>query len=179
MYQMNLLRVGLAGFLLLLSVSIVAESYDPAPDFSLPDIYEGGIISLKDYRGSIVLVDFWASWCGPCRVSLPEYNQLRNKMKTTLVKGDFEVLAINVDMSKEDAMRFLDQHPLDFPVLLETTGVSQQKYKLMAMPTSFLVDQQGLIRIAHQGYSPGYLQVLEKEIRQLAKEGVRAVKAAK
>jgi len=141
-----------------------------APDFTLPEIYQGGKISLSDYHGKVVLVDFWASWCGPCQASLPRYDQLRNKLRASDIGGRFEVLAINVDMTKKDAMGFLKRHPLSFPVLRESTGKTQQKYDLLAMPTSFLVDKKGRIQVSHAGFSPDYIGFLETKVKALASE---------
>lgn len=144
-----------------------STSFKQAPAFNLPEINTQQKISLDDYQGKVVLIDFWASWCGPCRKSLPEYNDLRNRLQASQIGDKFEILAINVDMSNEEALAFLTKHPVDFPVLEERTGKSQQAYDLLTMPTSFLVDQQGKIRIAHQGFNPGYIEYLEKEIGQL------------
>jgi thiol-disulfide isomerase/thioredoxin len=141
-----------------------------APAFTLPEISSRQNISLEDYQGKIVLIDFWASWCGPCRKSLPEYNDLRNRLQASPIGDMFEILAINVDMTNEEALAFLNKHPVDFPVLEERSGQSQQAYDLLTMPTSFLVDQHGKIRIAHQGFNPGYIEYLEQEISQLLTE---------
>ena len=148
-------------------VSAASEVDDIAPLFTLPDIYSGEMVSLSDYRGKVVLVDFWASWCGPCRASLPEYNKLRNKLRASAIGERFEVLAINVDGTTKEAMSLLDQYEFSFKVLAERTGRSQRQYELLAMPTSFLIDQQGVIRLAHQGFNRNYITLLETEIAKL------------
>ncbi|WP_156508609.1 TlpA disulfide reductase family protein, partial [Oleiphilus sp. HI0132] len=83
---------------------------------------------------------------------------------------DFEILAVNVDVTTEEAMRFLEQYPVDFPVLEERSGKSQQAYELLTMPTSFLIDREGYIRIAHQGFNTGFIRYLEKEVNMLLQE---------
>lgn len=175
MKTMNLLLesakcIFLSGSLLALSVSSFAETLKPAANFTLPDIYTGEMVNLESYKGSVVLVDFWASWCGPCQASLPEYEALRKKLQASLPKNKFEVLAINVDGNKEEAMKFLNKHPLTFPILKESSGKSQRDYELLAMPTSFLVDKKGLIRMSHVGFNPNDIDLLEKEVRKLVNE---------
>ena len=155
------------GSLFLCCSSLFAETLKPASKFTLPDFYSGEMISLEDYKGAVVLVDFWASWCGPCQASLPEYEALRQKLQRSLPHNKFEVLAINVDGNKEEALQFLRKLELSYPILKESSGKSQRDYELLAMPTSFLVDQEGFIRIAHVGFSSGYIDLLEKEINKL------------
>ncbi len=149
----------------------VTEHFNKAPDFTLPNLYTGETVSLSDYRGKVVLIDFWASWCGPCRASLPEYNELREKIRASHVGDRFEILAINVDVTSQEALGFLKDYQLDFQILEERTGKSQQAYDLLAMPTSLLVDQEGRIRIAHQGFTKSYIRYLETEIKKLFPAG--------
>lgn len=165
-----LLFIGLNSFTEQVSADLKDAKYNKAPLFSLPDIYEKSTVNLSDYKGKVVLVDFWASWCGPCRQSMPEYNQLRKRLHSKQNGKDFEILAVNVDVTTEEAMRFLEQYPVDFPVLEERSGKSQQAYELLTMPTSFLIDREGYIRIAHQGFNTGFIRYLEKEVNMLLQE---------
>ncbi len=137
-----------------------------APAFELPSIYNGEILKLDDYKGRMILIDFWASWCGPCQVSLPKYDQLRNELQLKYGAESFEVLAINVDVTKQEAIDFLETRPLGFPVLREDTGATQQKYQIVGLPASFLVDQNGNILFAHQGFSLSYKDYLKKEVEK-------------
>jgi thiol-disulfide isomerase/thioredoxin len=144
--------------------------YNKASDFTLLDLNSGKQVKLSDYQGKAVLIDFWASWCGPCRQSMPEYNALRNKLQQNDDTKDFEVLAINVDVTSEEAMHFLKRYPVDFPVLEERSGDSQRAYNLLSLPTSFLIDPDGYIRFAHQGFNPGFIEYLEKEVKAMLAE---------
>lgn len=150
--------------------AIKDAQYNKAPHFNLPNIFSKAPVQLSDYQGKVVLIDFWASWCGPCRQSLPEYDELRTRLRQQSKGEDFEILAINVDVTTEEAIHFLERYPVSFPVLEERSGKSQQAYDLLTMPTSFLVDREGYIRIAHQGFNSGYIHYLEKEVESLLNE---------
>lgn len=119
-----------------------------APAVSLPKLSGAGEISLESLRGKVVYVDFWASWCGPCRVSFPQLEQLRNELGP---KG-FEVLAINVDEVESDAIQFLTEMPVSYPVARDAEGITPQTFGILGMPTGYLIDRQGMVREIHQGF---------------------------
>lgn len=153
---------------LLLPTLASAEENRPAPGFTLPHLNTEGETSLSDYHG-FVLVDFWASWCGPCQQSLPAYNQLRNRLQEKYGEDAFEVLAINVDITAEEGLGFLENHSLDFPVLRESTGLTQRNYNIFAMPSAFLVNPEGDIEFYYTGFSEHHLDVLEENmVKRLA-----------
>lgn len=134
-----------------------------APNFKLPGIKTGNLMSLKSLRGKVVYLDFWASWCGPCRQSLPLLNELRKELRR---KG-FEVLAVNLDEDKADAKAFLKQFPVSYPVLLDPNGKVPQKYDLPGMPTSYLIDRKGKIRKVHIGFKKQDMKKIRKEVMSL------------
>lgn len=140
---------------------------EAAPDFTLPDLFQktsnNGAISLNDYRGKVVYLDFWASWCAPCLVSIPLINELRNKYKNEA----FEVLAVNVDTDPEDGIDFLYDHPVDYPVVSDPEGLSPALYELIGMPTSFLIDAEGTIRLVHVGFKLSDIDMIEAELVEL------------
>lgn len=161
----------LFSFTLLLAMSVSnsgAASFDePAPAFSLPDIYSGESKNLEQYRGKVIYLDFWASWCGPCRQSLP----LLNKLRSELGEGNFEVIAINLDENPEDGKRFLEKYPVSYPVLTDNSGDTPQKYQLSGMPTSYIIDQKGNLRGAHQGFRSGDIEKIRDSVNALLQEG--------
>lgn len=152
---------------LMVSNSWAETKEEKAPAFSLPDIYSGEQKTLEQYRGKVVYLDFWASWCGPCRQSLPLLNTLRDELGS----DKFEVVAINLDEDPEDGKQFLEKYPVNYPVLTDTTGDSPQKYQLTGMPTSYLIDQQGNLRGAHQGFRTGDIDKIRTIVKKLIKEG--------
>lgn len=149
-------------FLLALSNSALAARND-YPNFKLSDLKTGKTVSLKSYRGKVVYIDFWASWCGPCRQSMPKFETLYKKLKS---KG-FEILAINLDESKGDAQNFLDRYPVSYTILHDSTGATPKQFGVKVMPTGYLLDRFGLIRFTHKGFRDGDEITLEKQIKQL------------
>ncbi|WP_396589213.1 TlpA disulfide reductase family protein [Bermanella sp. R86510] len=139
------------------------EKGQSAPAFSLPLLSNGKVVNLKQYRGKVVYLDFWASWCGPCRQSLPLLNDLRNDLKQ---KG-FEVLAVNLDEEKAAAQGFLDRFPVDYPILLDPEGGVAMQYELPGMPTSFILDKKGRIQFVHIGFKPGDMKSIESQVKSL------------
>jgi cytochrome c biogenesis protein CcmG/thiol:disulfide interchange protein DsbE len=154
---------------LVLSCGLSANAYalvkgDKAADFSLPG--KQGTVKLSDKTGSVIYLDFWASWCGPCRQSFPWMNQMQAKYKS---KG-FQVIAVNLDAKTDDAMKFLAQVPADFTVAFDSKAQTPRVYGVKGMPTSFLIDRSGKILMVHLGFRPDEKEALEKQI-QAALEG--------
>ncbi len=134
-----------------------------APDIKVKSLKDNGVVDLEHYAGKVVLVDFWASWCPPCKKSLPLFNELRRKFG----EDKFEVIAINMDTNKSDAMAFLAHHPVDYPVGWDPEGNTPEVYNAPGMPTSYLLDQNGLIKKIHIGFKEKDIAKYEQEIRQL------------
>lgn len=133
-----------------------------APQFALPTA-RGATISLQALRGQVVYVDFWASWCGPCRRSFPWMNELHQRYGS---RG-FTLVAINVDTKRADADRFLQQYPADFVVVYDAAGATPAAYDVKAMPSSYVIDPQGRIAWIEHGFLDERRSALEDKIRSL------------
>ena len=143
-----------------------AEEGDPAPALSLPQLQEEAVsVSLADHAGKIIYLDFWASWCPPCLVSMPVMNDMRNRLQADGVP--FEVIAINVDSDPEDGVDFLLDSPVDFVVLSDPDGNSPAAYSVRGMPTSFLINQEGTVVMKHEGFKRSDGEKIENEIMAL------------
>ncbi|HEY6923564.1 MAG TPA: TlpA disulfide reductase family protein [Steroidobacteraceae bacterium] len=123
-------------------------------------------VDLAALRGRVVYLDFWASWCGPCRQSFPWMDSIR---KSYQGQG-LAVLAVNVDQNRADADRFLAQFHPEFEVLFDPQGSSAERFKVVGMPTSFIIDRQGVVRYTHVGFWPADAQVATQQIRELLAE---------
>lgn len=117
--------------------------------------------ALGKIHGRIVWVDFWASWCAPCRRSFPWLNEMYQRYSS---RG-LQIIAINVDSNKSDAEKFLDQTPADFTVEFDPHGKLAEKFDVQAMPTSYLMDRKGDILQRHLGFKLADRQQYEAEIR--------------
>lgn len=139
----------------------------PQPEWALPVIANGeGTLTDASNLGRITYVDFWASWCGPCRLSLPALNRLSQEFDPE----DFAVVAISVDYVDEDALDFLARYPVDYPVAIDKTGDSGRAFAVAGMPSGYLIGRDGLIREVHVGFRKGDEQVLRERIQTLLSE---------
>jgi peroxiredoxin len=134
-----------------------------APNCELAPIGGGQSHDLRQYRGKVVYVDFWASWCGPCAQSFPFMNSLDRDLRN---KG-LHVLGINLDENPEDAKAFLARHPAHFTVAADASGQCPQDFGVQAMPSSYLIDRQGVIRHVHLGFRPGEAEQFRAQVEQL------------
>ncbi len=142
-----------------------ASAKEQAPDFTLKS-KDNGNIKLSENRGNIVLVNFWASWCGPCRQELPAMEALYQEYADL----GFEILAVNVDDEESKADVLLDDIEVTFPVLYDTKGDVSKLYDVNAMPTTVLIDRDGNQRLVHLGYREGDEKKYEKAIKLLMRE---------
>jgi peroxiredoxin len=149
------------------SINAMAKpvSGEESPDFTLKS-RDGGNIKLSEQRGNIVLINFWASWCGPCREELPAFEALYQEYQDLGV----EILAVNVDDEAEKANVLLQDIEVSFPVLFDTSGEVSQLYDVSAMPTTVIVDRDGNIRVLHPRYRKGDEKKYEKAIKLLMRE---------
>lgn len=133
-----------------------------APDFTLASL-DGGEIGLADLRGQVAVLNFWATWCAPCRLEMPALQSRAEKFH-----GRLRVLAINFDEPEEDVRAFVDELGLTFDVLLDPGAQVQSLYRIRGYPTSYFVDEEGVIRAIHiglltEGQLDGYLAELGLE----------------
>jgi peroxiredoxin len=135
-----------------------------AHDLALPGLADP--ISLAQFRGQVVLLDFWASWCGPCAQSFPWLESLHLRLRD---RG-FTVLGVNVDKQRKKADAFLSGRPVSFPVAFDPQGGAAAAYTLPGMPTSYLIDRRGVLRRIHTGFRPGEIAELEAFIQCLLAE---------
>jgi len=132
-----------------------------APELSLPTL-DGGSVNLGDLRGRVVLVNFWAVWCPPCRKEMPSMERLSKR----LAERPFTILASNAGETPEQVRPFLKEVPLTFPILLDQDSARMKAWRVFVLPTSFLVDKQGQIRYSLSGHiewdEPEAVAVIEK-----------------
>lgn len=147
-----------ASILLLLSPVSQAQK---APVFSLPG--DGVTHDLSKLKGKVVYIDFWASWCVPCRKSFPWMNDMRNRYD----RKDLQIIAINLDADKGEAMKFLEKVPASFDIAYDPDGEIAAKYDLQVMPSSYLINKNGEVVFAHKGFREGDTPEIEAKIQKL------------
>ena len=144
------------------AATFAADPGQPAPNFALPNA-QGSVVTLESLRGKVVYVDFWASWCGPCRRSFPWMNDMQQKYGG----NGLAIVAVNVDKKRADAEKFLAQLPAGFPVLFDEAGVSPGAFGVKGMPSSFLIDARGNVVFVERGFLDVNRAELEDRIKSL------------
>lgn len=155
-----LLAVGMAvGLVTALPASAVTAG-QPAPDFALPGLARD--VQLSGSTGKVVYLDFWASWCTPCRQSFPWMNEIQARYRS----NGLQIVGINLDKKRADADTFLARLPAGFDVVFDPAGQTPRAYDVKAMPTSVLIGKDGKVLWVHRGFAPEQRDELELKIRQ-------------
>lgn len=162
----KLTGLALLAFLVLASVQThAAKANASAPDFTLAS-NQGKNLRLKEQRGEVIMINFWASWCGPCRQEMPFLDELHQRYS----KAGFQIWGVNMDADKADAEHMLKKIPVSFPILFDPEGKVGSAYNVEAMPSSIFIDREGKIRHIHKGYRPGEEATYKKYIKELIRE---------
>jgi thiol-disulfide isomerase/thioredoxin len=163
------MRATLRTLLVLCMLAVVpaaaGDATRPAPDFMLSS-RAGGKLSLAELRGQVVLINFWATWCGPCRKEMPLLEQIHRRYAPL----GFQLLGVNVEEDTHLADAFLRDVTVTFPILLDPQNGVSRLYDVAAMPSTVIVDRKGVVRYVHQGYQPGDEGRYQDIVRQLLRE---------
>ena len=153
----------------ILSLVLLLGSISPvlatAPDFTLKAL-DGTNLRLAEQKGDIMLINFWASWCGPCIQEMPALDKLAQKYRMLGV----QVWGVNVENDSAAAKAYLAKVQVGFPVLFDVDNTVSEAYQVAAMPTTVIVDKNGTVRSVHRGYQPGYEKKYENDIKGLLRE---------
>jgi len=158
----------LGALLIVLTATGVASSGlegQAAPDFVLRSA-SGENLRLSEYRGDVVMINFWATWCGPCRQEMPLLDELQKRYH----RVGFNLLGVNIDDDSRQAMQMVKELGVSFPVLFDESKDVSELYDVKVMPTTVLIDREGTVRYIHHGYKPGYEDQYLTEIRSLLRE---------
>jgi peroxiredoxin len=138
-----------------------------APDFTLTS-RTGDVVTLSELRGQVVMINFWATWCGPCRKEMPLLEELYQRYE----RLGFTLLGVNVEENSADAEAWLKEMPVSFPILYDPENQVSKIYEVAAMPSTVLIDRNGKMRFLHHGYQDGYEDEYQNQIRTLVREKI-------
>jgi peroxiredoxin len=145
--------------------AVAAEKNSPAPDFSLP-AQNNETVSLSALKGRTVLVNFWASWCKPCQKEIPELNRIYEKFSAQ----GFSIVGINIDKEKANAERYMERIPISYTVAFDSGMSVIDDYKAPGMPSSYIIDKNGIVREIIYGFSEKKKALIESSITALLNE---------
>ena len=164
--NMKNILAGLAfGFFSITSLASSGLTGQAAPDFALKSS-SGENLRLSEYRGDVVMVNFWATWCGPCRQEMPLLDELYSRYQ----RVGFSLLGVNIDDNESKAMGMVSELGVSFPVLFDSRKEVSKLYEVESMPVTVIIDREGTVRFVHQGYKPGYEDQYLDQIRTLLRE---------
>lgn len=141
------------------------------PACKLTPLGEQAAVELSRYKGQVLYVDFWASWCGPCAKSFPFMNELHQQLKAE----GLQVVAVNLDENVDDAKAFLKNIPADFTVLADVSKQCAKDFDVKAMPSTYIIDKQGVVKHIHLGFKPGEAEEIKTIVEKLVTEKVAAL----
>ena len=164
---MSLTRIALFAVICIFvwPVSQAATVSGAAPNFTLKSL-SGKNIKLSELTGNVVLLNFWATWCGPCRQEMPLLNAIHKKYEAL----GFTVLGVNVEEQSDSARSYIKDSPVDFPILLDSSNKVSKLFNVVAMPTTVVIGRDGNMRFLHQGYKPGDEAEYRKMVKKLIRE---------
>ena len=142
---------------------LALEAGQGAPQFAVDSLLGDKGVALSAYRGKVVYLDFWASWCAPCLIALPELEKLRKEFPA----AQFQVLSVNLDRDLDKARRFLRDNDVNYPSGTDPEGRIADSYGLDTMPSSYLIDSKGVVRYVHRGFRAGDIDEIRQHIRKL------------
>lgn len=166
--RFNITRFSTTAALMLLimfNVQAATEMRQPAPNFTLKS-QSGKNLKLSELRGQVVLLNFWASWCGPCRTEMPLLGKIHEKYKGM----GFTVLGVNVEEDSAPAISIINKTKIAFPVLFDKTNAVSKLYNVSAMPSTVIIDRDGNMRYLHEGYKPGDEEKYREWVKKLLQE---------
>lgn len=158
----------LSAFIVIMLITLSTLSFAEEPFITLP-VTNTSLSNtdlnkvLEVHKGKVIYLDFWASWCGPCRKSFPWMNNIQSTLDPT----KFTVISINVDQEKDLAIKFLEETPASFPVVYDPKGKAAKAYNIKGMPSSYLIDHKGNVVQSHTGFFTKKIKQYEDEINQL------------
>ncbi|MGB6488049.1 MAG: TlpA disulfide reductase family protein [Steroidobacteraceae bacterium] len=156
-------RIAALAATLMLALPAWAGAGDaPAPGFTLQSV-DGKTVTLGQFKGDVVMINFWASWCGPCRQEMPLLDDIYKQYKDM----GFVLLGVNVEPDASNANGWLKKTPVSYPILYDPKSAVSQLYQVQAMPTTVIIDRQGVVRYVHNGYLPGDENLYMNSIRSL------------
>jgi thiol-disulfide isomerase/thioredoxin len=145
--------------------STVALVGQPAPDFALRS-FGGETLRLSEHLGEVVIINFWATWCGPCRQEMPLLDQIYGKYRPV----GLVLMSVNLDQNMEPAVEMAQTLKVSYPVLFDAQKSVGKAYQVGSMPVTILIDRAGVIRYVSEGYKPGYETRYTEKLRELLNE---------
>jgi peroxiredoxin len=164
--QQRIIIALLACMSTLLSLAAAADIVgQPAPDFALRSL-KGPSMRLSEHLGEVVIINFWATWCGPCRQEMPLLDELYGKYQ----RAGLVMLSVNIDDNAAPAIEMAQTLKISYPVLFDSRKEVSRAYDVSAMPVTVLVDRAGVVRYVSDGYKPGYEKRYTEKLRELLNE---------